>query len=212
MVQQLAPEDTAPELPRIAQEQQDGRSSPSEDLNRLFRTMQNLNISADELVKKIDEDGDGELSPTELHEGLLNHLNFVMSNDEMAALMKALDQDGDGFVSMSELADTLKKWSQPTTSVPDQNAHANKHPIRSRSMYKRLAQRKFPEHVLRDGVRVCDPSHGRGVISGALAKKGKPYGVRFENGVKHAYTGHYLSHNYLSHNYLSHNYLSHNYI
>ena len=96
MIERLAPED----MPRYdldkpdsaSAQPEDYPSSPSDDLVRLFRAMEKLKIPAAELARKIDENGDGELSPTELHDGLLKHLNFLMSDREMTVLMKALDQ------------------------------------------------------------------------------------------------------------------------
>ena len=41
---------------------------------------------------------------------------------------------------------------------------------------------------LSEGVRVHHPIRGNGIITGELARDGKPYGVKFDNGEGHAYS------------------------
>ena len=189
-IKQLAPEDlamysTSAAAPEYAESHQP--LSPVESLGRLFRTMKSMKVTPQELVDKIDGDGDGELSVSELHDGLLQTLGLLMSDTEMADMMKALDKDGDGSVSMEELSTMLSTWSHLHNS--NFLKRAEERTVRKRSIYQRFFQQRFRDNVLEDGVWVVHPTHGKGVMRSVLARAGRPYGVKFENGAEHAYTG-----------------------
>ena len=61
-----------------------------------------------DLFRKIDESGDGVVSPDEFREGL-TQFGFSPSNNEFRALMKYLDKDGDGEVDYREFDKAIKK-------------------------------------------------------------------------------------------------------
>ncbi|EKX39881.1 hypothetical protein GUITHDRAFT_154321 [Guillardia theta CCMP2712] len=60
--------------------------------------------------RRLDLNGDGELSADELFEGL----RFRMSQDEVSRLFDCMDANGDGRISMEEFIDARKKMIEDT--------------------------------------------------------------------------------------------------
>ncbi|XAR68396.1 hypothetical protein NMG60_11003497 [Bertholletia excelsa] len=71
-----------------------------------------FSISAEEAFDLYDQDKDGNISSTELHQ-ILNRLGEKCSVQDCTKMIQSVDSDGDGFVSFQEFKIMMSRSSQP---------------------------------------------------------------------------------------------------
>jgi len=87
----------------------DSADDPANEVLRLLaEKIKSGGMRAADLFRKIDKDGGGDISASELKEGLKNEINFDVSKEDLALLMSKLDKDGGGDISLKEFDRAIK--------------------------------------------------------------------------------------------------------
>ncbi|KAJ1645557.1 hypothetical protein LPJ64_002847 [Coemansia asiatica] len=98
----------------------DGNGSISkEELESAMKTIlgDKVEINAEELIKAVDKDGDGEIDFVEFTTLMAQYYNTSSEEEELREAFKVFDKNGDGFISADELRQVMTSLGERLTDA-----------------------------------------------------------------------------------------------